>query len=173
MYLGSIPMALATIINGFLVFGVSLWGTVVVAIATVFWWVDVTMSVTCGVLIPFLMFTVQDHRIERMTAVWLLPIVATEVAAASGALLVPYLPASQAFSVLILCYALWAFSVPLALSILVLFMLRLVLFKLPGKEMAASGWLAVGPIGMGALGLLLLGSDAPKVLALAGLPDVG
>jgi tellurite resistance protein TehA-like permease len=31
--------------------------------------------------------------------------------------------------------------------------------------MAASGWLALGPIGTGALGLLLLGADAPAVLS--------
>jgi tellurite resistance protein TehA-like permease len=75
--------------------------------------------------------------------------------------------------VLILCYALWAFSVPLAMSILVILLLRLVLHKLPERDMAASGWLALGPIGTGALALVLLGGDAPAVFAVAGLPDVG
>jgi tellurite resistance protein TehA-like permease len=72
-----------------------------------------------------------------------------------------------------LCYALWAFSVPLAMSVLVILLLRLVLHKLPHADMAASGWLALGPIGMGALGLLLLGGDAPAVFAVAGLSGVG
>jgi hypothetical protein len=98
-----------------------------------------------------------------MTAVWLLPIVAAEVAAVSGALLVPHLSPSEAFIVLILCYALWACSVPLAMSILVILLLRLVLHKLPNHDLAATGWLALGPIGTGALGLLLLGGDAPAV----------
>jgi tellurite resistance protein TehA-like permease len=66
------------------------------------------------------MFTMQDHSMEKMTAVWLLPIVAGEVAAVSGALLVPYLSPLEALSALILCYALWAFSVPVAMSILAL-----------------------------------------------------
>jgi tellurite resistance protein TehA-like permease len=39
--------------------------------------------------------------------------------------------------------------------------------------MAASGWVALGPIGTGALGLVLLGGDAPAIFAVAGLPDVG
>jgi hypothetical protein len=124
-------------------------------------------------LVPFLMFTIQGHSMERMTAIWLLSIVAAEVAAASGALLVPHLSAWEAVTVLILCYALWAFSVPLAMSILVILLLRLVLYKLPNADMAASGWLAVGPLGMGALGLLLLGGDAPAVLGVAGLSGVG
>ena len=64
---------------------------------------------------------------------------ATEVAAVSGALLVPHLPASEAFAVLILSYALWAFSVPLAMSVLVILLIRLVLHKLPERDMAASG----------------------------------
>jgi tellurite resistance protein TehA-like permease len=109
---------------------------------------------------------------ERMTAIWLLPIVAAEVAAVSGALLVPHLSPSAAFIVLILCYALWAFSVPLAMSILVILLLRLVLHKLPDHDMAATGWLALGPIGTGALGLLLLGGDAPAVFAGSGLSGV-
>jgi tellurite resistance protein TehA-like permease len=110
---------------------------------------------------------------EKMTAVWLLPIVAAEVAAVSGALLVPHLSTSEAFNVLILSYALWAFSVPLAMSILVILLLRLALHKLPDQDMAASGWLALGPIGTAALGLLLLGGDAPAVFAVSGHSGVG
>ena len=73
---------------------------------------------------------------------------------------------------LVLGYALWAFSVPLAMSILVILVLRLVLHKLPHRDMAASGWLSLGPLGTGALGLLLLGGDAPAVFTAAGLSGV-
>jgi C4-dicarboxylate transporter/malic acid transport protein len=173
MFFGAIPMGLATIINGWIVFGLPLWGKPALSIAHALWCADVAMSVACGLLIPFLMFTRHDHSMEKMTAIWLLPIVAAEVAAASGALLVPHLSAPEAFDVLILSYALWAFSVPLAMSILVILLLRLVLHKLPARDMAASGWLALGPIGTGALGLLLLGGDAPSVFTVAGLPGVG
>jgi C4-dicarboxylate transporter/malic acid transport protein len=162
MFFGAIPMGLATIINGLLVFGVPLGGKSAVSVAHALWWADAAMAVARGLLVPFLMFTIQSHSMERMTAVWLLPIVAAEVAAASGALLVPHL-----------FYALWAFSVPLAMSVLVILLLRLVLHKLPHADMAASGWLALGPIGMGALGLLLLGDDAPAVFSAAGLSGVG
>ncbi len=174
MFFGAIPMGLATIINGFLAFGLPLWGPVAVEIAHALWWVDVALSVACGIVIPYFMFTRQEHTIEQMTAVWLLPVVASEVAAASGALLIPHLadPAG-ALRMTILCYGLWAFSVPIALSILVILLLRLVLHKLPHRDMAASGWLALGPIGTGALGLLLLGQDAPAVFAAAGMADVG
>jgi C4-dicarboxylate transporter/malic acid transport protein len=165
MFFGAIPMGLATILNGFIVFGMPLWGAPALAIAHALWWLDVALAVACGLLVPFLMFTRQEHSIEKMTAVWLLPIVAAEVAAASGGLLVPHLPVAEGQSVLFLSYALWAFSVPLAMSILVILILRLALYKLPDRDMAVSGWLALGPIGTGALGLVLLGTAAPGVVA--------
>ncbi|HVJ51998.1 MAG TPA: TDT family transporter [Aliidongia sp.] len=174
MFFGAIPMGLATIINGFLAFGIAHWGQTAVVIAEALWWLDMAMAVACGVAVPFLMFTRQDHSMEKMTAVWLLPIVAAEVTASSAGLLVPHLADPQAaLSMLVLGYALWAFSVPLALGILVILLLRLVLHKLPHKDMAASGWLALGPIGTGALGLLLLGADAPQVATAAGLAGLG
>ena len=174
MFFGTIPMGLATIINGFLVFGVPRWGGDMVQVAEVLWWIDVAMALGCGVLIPYLMFTRQDHSIDQMTAVWLLPVVAAEVAAASGGLLAPYLSDTDAqFHVLITSYVMWAFSVPVAFSILTILILRMALHKLPHESMAASSWLALGPIGTGALGLLLLGADAPAIFAANGLARIG
>ena len=174
MFFVTIPMGLATIINGFLVFGVPRLGSDMVQVAEFLWWIDVAMALGFGVIIPYLMFTRQDHSIDQMTAVWLLPVVAAEVAAASGGLLAPHLSDTLAqFHVLITSYVLWAFSVPVAFSILTILILRMALHKLPHESMAASSWLALGPIGTGALGLLLLGSDAPAIFAANGLGRVG
>ena len=174
MFFGTIPMGLATIINGFLLFGVPRWGDGAVQVAEVLWWIDVAMSLACGVLIPYLMFTRQEHSIDQMTAVWLLPVVAAEVAAASGGLLAPHLLDSpMQFNVLITSYVLWAFSVPVAFSILVILLLRMALHKLPHENMAASSWLALGPIGTGALGMLVLGADSPAIFAANGFAGIG
>jgi C4-dicarboxylate transporter/malic acid transport protein len=174
MFFGTIPMGLATIINGFLVFGLPRWGEGVLPLVEALWWLDVAMSLACGVLIPFLMFTRQEHRIDQMTAVWLLPVVAAEVAAASGGLLAPHLAdAHSQLIMLVTSYILWAFSLPVAFSILTILLLRMALHKLPHESMAASSWLALGPIGTGALGMLLLGGEAPMIFAANGLPGVG
>ena len=174
MFFGTIPMGLATIINGFLVFGLPRWGDGVIHLAEVLWWIDVAMSLACGVLIPYMMFTRQEHSIDQMTAVWLLPVVAAEVAAASGGLLAPHLTdAHSQLVVLSTSYVLWAFSLPVAFSILTILLLRMALHKLPHENMAASSWLALGPIGTGALGMLLLGADAPAIFAANGLPGIG
>ena len=174
MFFGAIPMGLVTIINGFLAFGPDVVGAgPAVSIARGLWYADGAMSVVCGVAIPYFMFTRQEHSIEKLTAVWLLPIVASEVAAASGGLLAPHLAAPEGILVLVLSYILWACSVPLAMSVLVLLFLRLALHKLPERDMGVSAWLALGPIGTGALGLVMLGVAAPKIFAANGLGAVG
>ena len=174
MFIGTIPMGLATIINGVLVFGLPRWGEGMIPVAQALWWIDIALSLGCGVLIPYLMFTRQEHRIDQMTAVWLLPVVAAEVAAVSGGLLAPHLADAQAqFVTLIASYVLWAYSVPVAFAILPILVLRMALPKLPHASMAASSWLALGPIGTGALGLLILGTEAPSILAAQGMASAG
>lgn len=174
MFIGTIPMGLATIINGFIVFGLPRWGVGMIAIAHMLWWLDVALSLACGVVIPYFMFTRQAHGIDKMTAIWLLPIVAAEVVAASGGLLAPCLGnANDQFITLIASYALWAYSVPIAFGILTILFLRMALHRLPPDSMAASSWLSLGPIGTGALGMLVLGADAPAIFAAHGMAGIG
>ena len=170
MFFGCIPRGLATIINGFLIFGPSNLGAAAIAIASALWWLDVLLSLTCGLTVPFMMFTRQQHTMETMTALWLLPVVACEVASVSGGLLLPHVEgASAQLAVLAPSLILWACSVPLAMSILVILFLRLVLHKLPHAGMAATSWLALGPIGTGALSLFVMSQNAAPVLEANGL----
>lgn len=62
---------------------------------------------------------------------------------------------------------------PVAFGILALLILRMALHKLPPASVAASSWLALGPIGTGALGMLVMGGDAPGIFAAHGLAAVG
>lgn len=165
LFLGTIPMALATLINGSLKFGLVLYGTAVVGIAEWLWYIDVGLALLVAFVVPFCMFSCQRHQLQNMTAIWLLPIVACEVAAASGAVLLVHLPASpHAVNILFGSYLLWGVSVFPAMLILGILFLRLALHQLPSQDLAMTGWLAVGPIGTGALALLLLGQQAPHVL---------
>jgi C4-dicarboxylate transporter/malic acid transport protein len=175
MFIGTIPMGLATIINGFLFFGLPRWGDGMIDIAQILWWVDVAMSLACGVLIPYFMFTRQAHGpLDKMTAIWLLPIVAAEVAAASGGLLAPHLADANAqFLTIIASYILWAYSVPVAFGILTILFLRMAMHRLPPDSMAASSWLSLGPIGTGSFGMLVLSSNAPAIFTAQGMESIG
>ncbi|ELW84481.1 MULTISPECIES: TDT family transporter [Acinetobacter] len=174
LFLGAIPMGLATILNGFLKYGIAIYGDAAIQIAQLLWFVDVILAVGIGILVPFCMFHKQEHQLHTMTAMWLLPIVACEVAATSGGLLLAHMEASQqAIGILFASYMLWGMSVLPAFGILTILMLRLALHKLPSKELAITGWLALGPIGTGALALLVLGAQAPQVLTLIHLESLG
>ena len=174
LFLGAIPMGLATVLNGFLKYGIALYGDVAIQIAHTLWLVDAILAVGIGILVPFCMFYKQDHQLQTMTAMWLLPIVACEVTATSGGLLLAHLEAGQhAVRILLASYMLWGMSVLPAFGILTILMLRLALHKLPGKELAISSWLALGPIGTGVLALLVLGAQAPQVLAFIQLEQLG
>ena len=71
----------------------------------------------------------QQQSIDKLTAVWLLPIVAPIVTAATGGNLCMVLPPSSFTSTLLTSYVLWGIGVPFAMSILVLYIHRLTIHK--------------------------------------------
>lgn len=174
LFLGAIPMALATLLNGFLKYGIALYGDIALSIAHVLWYVDIVLAIVIGIVIPFCMFSRQEHQLQNMTAMWLLPIVACEVAATSGGLLVQHLPmTTESLGIVIASYVLWGMSVLPAFAVLSILMLRLALHQLPGRELAMSSWLALGPIGTGALALLVLGFASQPLMDHFGLATFG
>ncbi|ETS75797.1 hypothetical protein PFICI_12741 [Pestalotiopsis fici W106-1] len=96
-----------------------------------------------------------------MTAAWLLPIVATIVAAASGAIIASVLPNDQhAIWTVTICYILWGCGVPLAMFTMVIYFQRLTFHHLPPREVLVSVFLPLGPLGQGAFCIIQLGKDA-------------
>ncbi len=169
MFLGAIPMALTTIVNGFVDMGIPLFGSASLVAAYDLWLVNVALAVASGIVVPYLMFLRHDHRLDRMTAVWLMPIVPAEVTAASGGLLVPHMAALGLERTLTLVSVVqWALSVPIAFLILGVLFLRLVLHKLPPREMAISTWISLGTLGTGVMGLVDLGRQMPLLFGQIG-----
>ncbi|RQR47359.1 C4-dicarboxylate ABC transporter [Burkholderia sp. Bp9126] len=165
MFLGALPMGLVPIINGTVIFAGKWFGNDAYAIAHAMWWFDAALALVVAIGVPYLAFTSQSHAPERLSAVLLLPIVAPEVAASSAAVIAPHLEVHAAQTLIGVGYALWAVSVPLAFLLLAIICLRLVIHKLPPRELGASSWLPLGPVATGALGLLALGQAAPAAFA--------
>jgi C4-dicarboxylate transporter/malic acid transport protein len=172
MFFGAIPMGLIPIVNGLMTFGGPLFGPVASQIAFALWCLDAVVAVAVACVIPYRMFTSQNHSTEKMTAVWLLPVVGPEVTASSAGVLAPHMPHAIAQVLVGLGYTLWAVSVPLAFSILTIVIIRMALHKLPHRDMGPSSWLTLGPIGTGSLGLLVLGQAAPAAFANTQLAEV-
>lgn len=95
-----------------------------------------------------------------MTSGWLLPIVSSVVAAASGGIvsqaMLPY-DAAISHSVVIVSYAVWGTGVPLALMIIALWIYRTAIEGLPPAAGLPSVFLPLGPCGQGAFGIMYLG----------------
>jgi tellurite resistance protein TehA-like permease len=118
---------------------------------------------------------VHQTALSTMTAAWLLPIVATIVAAASGGVVAEVLPNPQhALWTLIISYILWGTGVPLAMAVLVIYFQRLTIHKLPPREVIVSVFLPLGPLGQGGFAIMQLGKVAMEIFPKTGtLPTAG
>ena len=169
MFLGAIPMAITTIVNGFVDMGQPLFGHAAIAIAEPLWLFNVALAVASAIVVPYAMFVSHDHRLDRMTGVWLMPFVPPEVVAASGGLLLPHVASlAMARALLTGSLVLWALSVPTAFLLLGLLLLRLSLHKLPPREMAISTWITLGTLGTGVMGMVGLGRSMPLLFGPVG-----
>jgi len=105
------------------------------------------------------------RSLDRITAAQLLPIAATVVASGIGARIATVLDnPSMVFGTMIVSIILFGMSLPFAFMILVLYYHRLVLHKLPAREVIVSAFLPLGPCGYGGTILLLLGKASRKAL---------
>ncbi|GAB7365731.1 hypothetical protein MBLNU230_g7068t1 [Neophaeotheca triangularis] len=176
LFLGTFPMGLATIINMIVFVCVPSWQGEWWKVAWALWWIDSAIAVLCCFYLPFVLMA--DHRhnsLDTMTAAWLLPIVSTIVAAATGGLVASIIPHPQlALITLLTSYVLWGSGVPLAMVVLVIYFLRLATQSLPPKAAAVSTFLPLGPLGQGGFGIMQLGKVAMDVLPRTQtLPAVG
>jgi tellurite resistance protein TehA-like permease len=122
-----------------------------------------------GVAVIYSVFPATDHAakqaddgrisqtyitsLERITALQLLPIAATIVAAGTGAEVAEILPDPQhAMGTVLVSYILWGMGTPLAMTILVIYYQRLAVHKLPSRETIVSCFLPLGPLGFGGFG---------------------
>jgi len=166
LFLGTLPMGFATIINMFCFVCVPSWGPWASYFAWGMWILDAVVSVLTCFGIPFIMMTrsPSDTGLQAMGAAWLLPVVACVVAAASGAIVADVLPDPQyALATLIASYVLWGVGVPLALMLIVVYLMRLMLYKLPAQMVIVSTCLPLGPLGQGGYGIQKLGSVAQTI----------
>ena len=108
--------------------------------------------------------TLHETQLATITAAWLLPIVSTIVAAASGGIVANVLhDPQQVLWTVTVSYILWGTGVPIAMATLVIYFQRLTIYKLPPKEVIVSVFLPLGPLGQGGFGIMQLGAAAMNV----------
>lgn len=173
-FLGTLPMGFITIVNMVVLSIVPAWGTHWVPFAWTLWWIDSIVSVIIAIGLPFVQFTRQTHSFDGITAIWLLPVVAPIVAAASGATLASVLPnPSHSQLTLTVSYIMLGTGLPLALMLQALYFGRLAIHKLPPAGVIISAFLPIGPCGQSAYALLSLAKQLGRLTERTGKPPFG
>lgn len=163
LFTGTFPMGLATIVNMMVFVCVPVWPWAT-TLAWTLWWIDVVIAVSTCFYLPFVIMNKHNSDLSRMTAAWLLPIVATIVAAASGGIVAEVLPNPQhQLWTIITSYVLWGTGFPLAMVVLVMYFHRLTVHNLPPREVIVSVFLPLGPLGQGSFAIMQLGKVAKQV----------
>ncbi|HAN22992.1 MAG: C4-dicarboxylate ABC transporter [Microbacterium sp.] len=169
-FYGAPAMAALTVGLGTLVVGVDILGEpVAVAIDAVLWTVGTVLGLIAAVTIPYLTFTRHDVREDSAFGGWLMPIVPPMVSAATGAALLPHIPAGQLrLDFLLACYAMTGMTGIAALIILTQLWGRLARHKVGAVAMVPTLWIVLGPLGQSITAANNLGADAH----LAAPPDL-
>ncbi|PVI04151.1 hypothetical protein DM02DRAFT_586698 [Periconia macrospinosa] len=165
LFLGTIPMGFATLIEAWVFLCVPYWGPWAITVAWVCWIIDSVVAVGITISLSVVLISAsQQQQLHRITAAQLLPIAATIVAAGTGAEIANILPSTEeALGTLVASYIMWGMSTPLAMTVLVMYYTRLALHKLPPREVVVSSFLPIGPLGMGGYTILYLGVVARRV----------
>ncbi|KAF5599814.1 malic acid transport [Fusarium pseudoanthophilum] len=162
----TIPVGFATIINMIVFVCVPAWGDWAANFAWALWWIDVVMATACSLYIPHCIMRTEGITLDQVNPSWLFPVIADIVASTSGAIVANVLPNDQhAIWTVITSYILWGTSVPMAIVILAMYYHRLMIHDILPGQVAVASFIAIGPLGMGAAAIQLLGQVALKLFA--------
>ncbi|KAJ6023676.1 C4-dicarboxylate transporter/malic acid transport protein [Penicillium herquei] len=175
LFLGTLPMGFATIINMFCFVCVPAWGDSAAYFAWALWMLDAVVSFLTCFGVPFIIMTRSTKlELQDTSAALLLPIVSCVVAAASGGIVAGVLPNAQyALGTLVASFFLWGVGVPLALMVTVMYYMRLMIHKIPPKGLIVSTFLPLGPLGQGGFGIQKLGAVASTIFPRTNMPRAG
>lgn len=163
---GAPAMALMTVGSGALLVGRDWIGLpAALGVDAVLWAAGTLLGLVTSVWIPYRMITGHAAAPDAAFGGWLMPVVPPMVSAATGALLLPHLPAGQPrLTLLLACYAMFGVSLLAALVVITQVWSRLVHHGPGPAAMAPTLWIVLGPLGQSVTATHLLGRAAPGVL---------
>ncbi|MEA2214173.1 MAG: hypothetical protein QOF83_4121 [Solirubrobacteraceae bacterium] len=165
-FYGAPPMALLTVGAGALLVGRHLIGlSAAITVDEILWTLGTLSGLACAILIPYLMFTRHQLELRHTLGTWLLPIVPPMVSAATGAALIPHLPAGQdRLSLLLACYAMFGISLLASLTTITLLWGRLAYGGVGPARTVPTLWIVLGPLGQSITAVGLLAGAAGHTL---------
>lgn len=160
---GAPPMALMTVGAGALLLGRDWIGEpAAVAVATVLWTAGTALGLVVAVAVPYRMITQHPAGPGAAFGGWLMPVVSPMVSAATGALLVPHVPAGR--ELLLACYGMFGISLFASVVVITQIWGRLVTHGVGPARMVPTLWIVLGPLGQSVTAVHLLGRAGAGVL---------
>ncbi len=161
-FYGAPPMALLTVGAGTAIYGPDLLGTQSAFIVDgVLWSLGTVLGVASAVIVPYLAFTRAGFHPDDAFGGWLMPVVPPMVSAATGALLVPAIPAGEARVLfLVACYGLFGMSLFASVIVITILWANLARHKTGAAVMVPTLWIVLGPLGQSATAANTLGNQA-------------
>jgi C4-dicarboxylate transporter/malic acid transport protein len=165
-FFGAPPMALLTVGAGTLLLGGDLLGErAALGIDWVLWTLGTVSGLASAIVVPFLMITRFELAADSTFGGWLMPVVPPMVSAATGALLIPHVPAGQArLAMLLACYAMFGISLIASLVVTTMIWNRLVMHGTGAAATVPTMWIVLGWLGQSVTAAGLLGGVAASAL---------
>ncbi|NEN05720.1 TDT family transporter [Diaminobutyricibacter tongyongensis] len=165
-FYGAPPMALLTVGAGTLLLGKDVIGLpAAVMVDAALWGAGTLLGLFSAVAVPYLTFTRLVVADDSAFGGWLMPIVPPMVSAATGALLLPYIPAGQArLTMMLACYAMFGLSLVASVVVITLIWARLARHKVGASAAVPTLWIVLGPLGQSITAANLLGGNAHQVV---------
>jgi C4-dicarboxylate transporter/malic acid transport protein len=136
--------------------------TVVRDLVVSFDWAGVPLAFLMSAIFAYVLFAHPGLGGEEVNGSWFIPPVANIVVPLVLAPLVPAATPAVARDLLVASYGFWGMGFLLYLFVMSMFHHRLVMYPLPHAGLAPSIWIGLGPIGVGAIGLVKLSAVATK-----------
>lgn len=167
LFYGAPPMALMTVGAGTLVVGKDVIGdSSALIVASALWTAGTVLGLATCVWIPYRMIKAGDHHSAAPLPAWLMPVVPPMVSATTGALLLPYIGATELRVVfLACCYALFAVGLFAGGIILALVCRHLRAGGTPPLQAIPTVWITLGLVGQSITAANLLAVDAGSLFA--------
>lgn len=167
---GAPPMALMTVGASTLAVGTGIVGEpAAIGVAAGLWATGTASGLWTAVAVPYRAITVHEVADDAATGGWLMPVVPPMVSAATGAALVPHLPAGEPReTLLLLCYALVGVTLVSGLLVLSQLWQRLHRHGPLAPGVAPTVLLVLGFLGQSTTAVHHLGVQAPSVVPVFG-----
>ena len=127
----------------------------------VLWVAGTVYGLVTAIGVPYLVVTRHEVPEDAAFGGWLMPVVPPMVSAATGALLVPELPAGQLRTTLFtLCWSMFGLSLLASFVVITLVWGRLARHKVGAAAMVPTLWIVLGPLGQSITAANNLGAQA-------------